>query len=383
VTADVHFVQGGDAPALIGVGEETLTCECGNVLIEGFQAAQFLGLGIQCARCGAVTATAPLPEGKMPPAGLSVAELSAEPRVRAMKVPHGVAVVGRAEMDRLGTLLRPNTPADTAYCISAATLDEVEAIFECQVGGALPVVPMDRSDAFVGIREYALAWAVRHLRGRVGDESWRCMETAPTSAAVLHITGFLHFVASWSRHPLFPVMVATAGERGFSLHGLALFAAAHSLAMMRNRTGFRDPIEFPARIESFELAVGPTDVARVHLEVFDRFEFPYGRAWTPAGLGAAVSEVVEAAQGRINLRNPGLLLLSPGLALLGYDEALIEAVKAAVPAVGRKNRGMMAVAVIALRIQPMPDPHTVRFGYLLYPVGNRHYSGDSPIQVGA
>ena len=90
MTAEVHFVQGGEAPALVGSGLGTLACDCGNVLIEGFQASQFLALGIQCARCGAVTTTEPLPEGKLPAPGLSVAEVSAEPRVRAMKVPDGV-----------------------------------------------------------------------------------------------------------------------------------------------------------------------------------------------------------------------------------------------------------------------------------------------------
>ncbi len=381
MTAEVHFVQGGEAPALVGSGLGTLACDCGNVLIEGFQASQFLALGIQCARCGAVTTTEPLPEGKLPAPGLSVAEVSAEPRVRAMKVPDGVAVVGRTEMDRLGTLLRPNTPPDTTYQVSHALLDEAVAAYERHVGGALPAVPADPDDGFVGIREHALAWAIRHLRGRVGEESWRCMETAPTSGAVTHLTGFLHFVATWARHPLFPAMAATANEQGFSLHSLALFAGAHTLAMLNNRTGFREPIEYPARIETFDMAVGQTEAVRVHQAVFDRFEYPYGRPWDAAALRATVAETVSAAQGRINLRHPGLLLLSPGLALLGFDEALIAAMKDAVPAVGRKNRGLMAVALIALRIQPMPDPHTVRFGYMLYPVGNRHYSGNNPIQV--
>ncbi len=143
------------------------------------------------------------------------------------------------------------------------------------------------------------------------------MENAPSSDAVCHVAGFLHFVATWSQHPLFPAMVATAGDRGFSLHGLALFAAAHSLAMMRNRIGFQ--------------------------------------------------------------RNPGLLLLSPGAALPGYDEALIEAVQFAVQSLGRKNRGLMGVAPIVLRLQALPDPHTVRFGYGLFPVVNRHYSGAGQI----
>jgi hypothetical protein len=381
VTAEIHFVQGQDAPILIGSGDETLACACGNRLIEGFQPAQFLGVSIRCARCGTVTTTPPLAEGKLPPASLITAEPSLEPRLGAMTVPARVAVVGRAEMDRLGGLFRPVTPKDATYQISSALLDQTVAAFERHVGPALPQIDLDPSNAFTGLRDHPLAWAVRHLRGRIEDPAWACMEDAPTANAVTHVSGFLHFVATWSHHPLFSAMAATVGDRGCSLHGLALFAAAHSLAMMGNRIAFRKPMGYPSRFEDFDLAINATDVVSARLEVFDRFEFPFGRPWDQAGLRAAVSDVVAGAQSRINLRNPGLLLLSPGSALPGFDEALIEAVKAAVQSLGRKNRGLMAVAPIVLRLQAMPDPHTVRFGYGLFPVSNRHYSGDSPAQI--
>lgn len=310
----------------------------------------------------------------MLPPFVSTAEPSAEPRPRAMKVPPRVALVGRAEMDRLGTLFRPATP-DPTYQMSTALLDQTEAAFERHVGGRLPAVAADPANPFVGVRDHALSWAVRHLRTRMREGSWACMDDAPTANAVDHVAGFLHFVATWSRHPLFPAMAATAGDRGCSLHGLALFAAAHALAMMGNRVGFDAPPGHPSRLEGFNLAVGATEVVRVHLEVFDRFEFPFGRPWDPAGLRDAVLEVLTAAQGRINLRNRGLLLLSPGTALLGYDEALIEAVQAAMHRQGRKNRGLMAMAPIVLRLQALADAHSVRFGY-----GNRHYNGDGPLQ---
>jgi hypothetical protein len=381
VTAEIHFVQGGDAPALVGAGGGTLACACGNTLIEGFQPVLFLGVGIQCARCGTVTTTEPLPQGKMPPPGLIAAGPSVEPRMEAMKVPTGVAVVGRTEMDRLGSLFRPRTPADTNYLVSPDLLDQAATAFEHHAGGPLPAVAVVASDGFGGLRDHALGWAVQHLRVRIQDESWACMESPATANAVTHVAGFLHFVATWSHHPLFPVMAATAADRGFSLHGLALFAAAHSLAMMRNRIGFQEPTGYPARIEHFDLAAGATEVVRVQIEVFDRFEFPFGRKWDQASLQDAVSDVVAAAQGRINLRNPGLLLLSPGTALAGYDEALVEAAKVAVQAQGRKNRGLMAVAPIVLRLQAVQDPQAVRFGYGLFPVTNRHYSGDTPAQI--
>ena len=274
MAADVHFVQGQDAPILIGSGDGTLPCACGAVLIEGFRPAQFLGVGIQCARCGAVTTTAALPDGDMLPRALITAEPTAQPRTTAMTVPVDAAVVGRTEMDRLGTLFRPATPPDTVYHISAALLDQAAAAFECHLGRPLPaveghlsrplpVVGANPSDAFAGLRDHALAWAVRHLRARIQDPSWACVEDAPTANAVLHVTAFLHFVATWSRHPLFPVMAETADERGFSLHGLALFAAAHSLAMAGNRIGFQKPLGYPSRIGGFDLAVGATEVVSV------------------------------------------------------------------------------------------------------------------------
>ena len=265
--------------------------------------------------------------------------------------------------------------------VGCVLLDEAAAAFEHHIGHALPQVEYDASNPFTGLRDHSLAWAVRHLRDRISDPSWSCMGDAPTSNAVAHVTGFLHFVAVWSHHPLFPVMAATAEDRGCSLHGLALFAAAHALTMMGNRIGFQEPGGYPGRISGFDLATGATEVVSVHLDVFDRFEFPFGPLWDHDSLRTAASETIAGAQGRINLRNPGLLLLSPGTALLGYDEALIEAVKIVMRSVGRKNRGLMAVAPIVLRLQPQPDPQTVRFGYGLFPIINRHFSGESPLQI--
>ena len=39
----------------------------------------------------------------------------------------------------------------------------------------------------------------------------------------------------------------------------------------------------------------------------------------------------------------------------------------------------MAVGPIVLRLQTLPDPHAVRFGYGLFPINNRHYGGETQI----
>ena len=375
----VHFVQGGDGPVLIGSGAGTLDCSCGQTLIHGFRPSRFLALGIRCGQCGTVTGTAPLPEGELPPRSAIVAAPSTVPRMTAMTVPPDVSVVGQAEMQRLQALFQPVTPADNIYRVTPALLDEVAAAFEQHVGAALPDVD---DEPFSGLRTHALGWAVRHLRGAMQAPFWTGMGDPATANAVTHVTGFLHFVATWSRHPLFPAMLGTVVERRCSLHGLAPFAAAHCLAMLGNRLRMPEPVGDPGRIEDFSLVTGTDDAVAVHVDVFDRFEFPFGRAWDPASLQAAVSDVIGAAQGRINLRNPGVLVLSPGAALAGYDEALIEAIKAAVQVEGRRNRGLVAVTPVMLRLQALPEPHAVRFVYGLFPIANRHYRGDSAIQMG-
>jgi hypothetical protein len=376
MTSETHFVQGGEEPVLIGSGIRVLSCECGSKLIAGYVPSRFLAIGIQCARCGTVTTTEGLPENELPPRSAIIAAPSSEPRMTAMTVPPDVPVVGQEEMERLQGLFQPATP-DGTYVVSPALLDDVVGAFEHYTGGSLPdVTYVGSDDPFAGLDEHALSWAVRHLRARIQSETWACMEDVPTSNAVTHVTGFVHFVSTWSHHPLFPAMVETAGAQGFSLHGLAQFAAAHCMTMMGNRISFTDSPEYPGRIDGFSL-VAESDPVSVHTETFDRFEIPFGPRWDDASLRTAVTDLMEAMQGQINLRHPGVLVISPGAALPGFDEALIEAVKASMQALGRKNRGMMAVAPIVLRLQALPeDPHAIRFGYGFFPIANRHFQAE-------
>ena len=379
--ADIHFVQGGDQPVMAGSDSGTLSCACGNRLIAGYDPELFLGVGIRCARCGAVTSTRPMAEGSALPLAAIVAEPSVEPRLTTMTVPPRVTVLGRAEMERLAALYRPVTPADNIYRLSPERLDAAAAAYERYVGASLPLVASNAREPFSGLRQHALGWAIGHLRGQ--DESWRCVQDDPTANAALHVAAFLHFVATWSHHPLFPAMAATAAERGCSLHGLAPFAAAQCLSMMGNRINFPLPVGDPGRIEGFSLVTGAADLIPIHTEMFDQFEYPLGRPWDAAGLVAAVSEVIAAAQGRINLRNPGLLVLSPGSALAGFDEALIKAVETAMAALGRKNRGLIGTTLVTLRLQALPDPTAIRFGYGLFPLLNRHHRGENGLRIGA
>ncbi len=369
---DIHFVQACDGPAFAGPGDGALCCGCGRALVQGYQPALFLGVAIQCGSCGAVTVTPPLAEGAPLPVAVFVALPTAQVVTATATVLAGQSVVGQAEAGRIAERCRPVTPGSNVYAVTGGWLDAVEATYLLHSGRALPVVG---GEGFAGLTVHALGWAVGHLRGVVARDAGLGLANDATAAACCTVAGFMHFVATWSRHPLFPAMAATAGARGFCLHGLAQFAAAHMLAVQGNAIDFRLAPGDPSRIGGMALATGPEGRAAVRFVAFDRFEHPFGKAWTEASLRSAVEAEVAAAQGELNRRNAGLLVLSPGIALTGFDEALILAVQAAVRDLGRRNRGLMAVAPIVLRLLPGLEAGTVEFGYGFFPVPNRHYRG--------
>ncbi|HVZ08134.1 hypothetical protein [Rhodopila sp.] len=376
--AVVHFIQAFDGPVFQGVGQGVLECAaCGNRLIDAYDPAYFIDIGLQCGRCAAVTTTLRLADPARPPFAVIIAEPVAESRRFTATLNPSAFIISRAEIDRVAALFQPRTP-DWRYQITATLLEEAVATHRRITGRDLPSIPADPAR---GLPQHALAWAIAHLQARVAAGPWRADDGIPTPIAVVTVAGFLHFVGAWSHHPGFPAMVAGAASRGFSSHGLAPFVAAYCAAMMGNRVSFPARTEAPAAATGFDLAVGPTEKVPMVLDVFDRFEVPFGQPWTPAALRTAVAERVAATAGRINPRHHGLLLLSPGPALLGFDEALIAAIQDVVQGQGRRHRGLMAVAPVVLRLQQMPEPDTVRLCYGFFPVPNRHYEGDTALQA--
>lgn len=370
MTGEIHLIQGGDLPVLACAGRDTLSCRCGQMLVTGYDPAQLLRVGIQCAACGAVTVTPSLPEGRLPPPAVSILPPATEPLAETVILKSGSVLIGQAEMGRVWDTMQPHPPASSQYRMSVERLDEVAALYERAVGFKLP----EARD----IRDHALGWAVGYLRSLTADtRSWAGLATPLSRVAAVHVAGFAHFAQTWSRHPLFPAMASYVAVHGGTLHGLAPFAVAHCLTMMGNQTAFS-----PDAVERVALIAGDSAVP-VWVEAFDRFEYPSGEEWTPETIQAAVNQVVAGAIGRINRNHPGVLVFSAGISAKSeFDDTLIRAVGAAVETHGRKNRGLMAAGVVVLRIQPATDADTVRFGYALFPAPNRRYEGETALRLG-
>ena len=284
-------------------------------------------------------------------------------------------LISREEIERLATLYQPRSTETDSHVISDALLDDVE--FQQRRWTEEPLDPAPRD-----FRDQALAWAVAHFRGRLRDPDWTSFSDDNDIVAATIIAAFRDLFASWVHHPLFGAMVNTAAVQGFSLHALALFGAAKSLASAGNRVGFVPTQGARPRIVSFQLVLGAQDQMSVVVNRFDRFAWPDGPQGSAQSVRTAVIEAMAAVQGSINRLRPGMLVLSGGISHAGIEPLLLDGIKTALASHGKRHRGLAAVAAIFPKVGQTGRPREVRFGHAFYPFPNRNNSVGQSIRVG-
>ena len=369
-----HYTQIGSAAAVTGAGFGVFACPCGqSLLIAGYEPRNFLGIAIQCATCGRISETPGLPLGAAPPPAVTVVERDAEHPPST--IAGDTVLIGREEMERLATLYHPRSTNTDSHLISDALLDDVE--FQQRRWTDEPL-----DSGHPTYKDLALAWAVAHFRARLRDPDWTSFADDSDIVAATVIAAFRDLFASWVHHPLFGAMVNTAAVQGFSLHAMALFGAAKSLASAGNRVGFVATESPRPRIVSFQLVLGTQEKLPVAVNRFDRFEWPYGPRGTPQSVRAAVLGAMASVRGSINRLRPGMLVLSGAIGHLGFDQLLLDAITAAVGSHGRRYGGLTAVSAIFPKVAATERPREVRFGHTFHPVLNRNNSVNQPVRIG-
>jgi hypothetical protein len=260
--------------------------------------------------------------------------------------------------------------------ISAEALDDVEFQQHRLTGEYLEPSPR-------GYKHQALAWAVAHFRARLKDPEWIGFSEDSDLVAVTVIAAFRDLFASWAHHPLFGAMIGTAAAQGYSLHAMAMFGAAKSLASAGNRVGFVHSEGPRPRIMSFQLALGTQDQMLVAVNRFDRYEWPDAAEATPQSVRAAVIEAMASVQGNINRLRPGMLVLSAGAVEGTLEQLFVDSIVGAVVSHGKRHRGLAAVSVIFPKVGLTGKHREVRFGYSFYPVANRHHSIGQSVRIGS
>jgi hypothetical protein len=370
-----HYTQVKGFPVVAGSGFGLFGCPCGqSLLIAGYEPRNFLGIAIQCAACGLISETPGLPPGAVPPPNVTMIERAADNPPAT--VAGDVVLISREEMERLAALYLPRPTDASPHVISEALLDEVEEQQRRWTNEPLGASPG-------GYKDQALAWAVAHFRSKLRTPDWQGFSEDGDLVAMTVISAFRDLIAGWSHHPLFDAMIGTAAVQGFSLHAMAMFAAAKALTSAGNRVGFAATRGPRPRIASLRLVLSSQDQMSVAVNRFDRFEWPDGAVATPQTVRAAVIEAMGSVQGSINRLRPGMLVLSPGAVAGTLEQLFVDAIVAAVGSHGKRHRGLAAVSAIFPKIALTGTQREARFGYSFYPIANRNHSIGQSVRIGS
>jgi hypothetical protein len=295
-----------------------------------------------------------------------------------------MVLADRDELVRVDLLSQPRNVPAAPFDMTAATLAAAAADYDRMSGGQLAthraaVPPDDDDDAAPGLARLPLAWALGKLEPNIATPGWWCLAKVPDTIATAQLGTFREFRLVWGEHPLFPAMAAGAAATGFSTHSLAVFAAARCMAADGNRIGFVPP-DRGERIDGFHIVTGSTETdvperVAVLVRRFDRFDWPRGRDVQAAATRAATIDALIASQSRINVRRPGIVVLSVGSVLRQHDPLIIEGVTRALHERGRRHRGLAAVALVLPKIYPTARSDQVVFGWIIMPFANPHHTG--------
>ncbi len=371
----------------MGDGADDLVCRCaGSILVRGHHPGTLLAIGIECAACGKVTDTPGLPTGQVLPIGVRVAERTRMAVAEPLALAPGMVLADRDELARVELLTTPRNVPAAPFEMSAATLATAAADYDRLSGGEFfahrRAVAAASLDAASALGHLPLAWALPQLEAGVDTPGWWCLAKEPDAVAAVQLGAFREFPLVWSQHPLFPAMAASAAAGGFSTHALAVFAAARCMGAAGTRVGFAAPDRDDGRIEGFLVETAPTQRLPVLVRRFDRFDWPRGRGLEVAAVRAAAIDALIASQSRINVRQPGILVLSVGSVLRQHDPIIIEGVSRTLLERGRRHRGLAAVALVLPKIYPAGRSDQVVFGWTFLPFANPQHGG-SLLRLGA
>jgi hypothetical protein len=349
------------------------------VLIRGYLPGNFLAIRIQCFRCGAVTATPGLPDGDILPRSTAAVVATETPVVTPSVVGPGDVLACRDAMAHAYALTRPHNPPDEPLLLSRAMLEAAAADYDRLTGGRL-AAHVAASPPAEGTEQgaYAFAWSLLRLRERIDRPVWSWLHQDDDAMAAMYVTALHHLMLCWGQHPLLDRLAAPLARPDRFIHTVAGFATAKLLFDGGNRVGFSlsgDDVDLHFTTPADE----PLSLA---LLAPDALQWRQRDRRNPVVLRDAVIDALASAQGRVNRSKPGIVVLAVSILQPDFDQMVVDAIHSAFQSVGRRHRGVAAVAVVMPKVLPAGRPDWIGFGYAFYPIRNPRFAGENPVRLG-
>jgi hypothetical protein len=375
-------VQVGDEPVFAGIGRGDLLCACGqSVLIRGYLPANFLSIRIQCFRCGAVTVTPDLPEGEILPRTTIAVGANATPMVKPHVVGPEAVLACQHAMAHGYALTAPREPPTGPILLSRELMEATAAEYDRLTGGRLAEQAAASPPAMGSeLGPYPFAWSVLRLREQLGRPGWSWLQHNDDAMAAMHVVALHELLQTWGHHPLLGRLAAVLAEPHRFLRTVAGFATAKKLFDDGNRVGFDLPAEGISDIE-LHFTTPADEPLTLALLAPAALQWRERDRYNPQVLRAAISDALASVQARVNRRRPGVVVLLASILLPGFDQMLIDTIQLSFQSIGRRNRGVAAVAGMVPKMVPTEHLDHLGFGFAFYPILNPHFEGENPIKL--
>lgn len=375
-----HFIQVGDVPVFSGAGNGDLRCPCGHAtLIHGYLPGNYLAIRIQCFRCGALTTTPGLPEGEILPRAAVGIAASATPVLATARVSRGDVIACQDGAARDYPLTRPHDFPPDPLLVSRDMLEAAAADYDRLTGGRL-AEQMATSPSGEGADQgpYPFAWAVERLRPRIDTPGWSWLMQDDDAMATMYVTAMHHLMACWGHHALLTRLAAPLALPDRFLRTTSGFAMAKLLHDAGNRVGF----SLTGGDVDLHFTTAADEPLSFTLLAPEALQWRAKDRRSPDTLRAAVSDAMASAQGRVNRFKPGIVVLASSILQPDFDQMVVDAIHAAFQSVGRRYRGVAALAIVMPKVVQVGAPDRLGFGYAFYPIRNPRFVGENPIRLG-
>jgi hypothetical protein len=113
----------------------------------------------------------------------------------------------------------------------------------------------------------------------------------------------------------------------------------------------------------------------------DRLQWRERDRRSPDAFRHTIMDAMGTAQPQVNRGTPGILALTVSILQPDFDQMVVDAIHAAFQSVGRRHRGIAAIAVVMPKVLPVGLPDRLGFGYAFYPILNPNFAGQNPIRL--
>lgn len=348
------MIQGSDAPIVIREGEDlpNLICEdCqDSVLVENYLEECFVGIGLQCHKCGHTTWTPSLPEGEIfPKTTLSMGKDGKFLIGSSVVNKKDVVITCDQEIEKAKKLTAPQASNSSELELSIESLDTLTVELDVLSGGRFNkyILSAQRSIAHKSdyFSENPLAWAIEFLKMQLKNNELK-MDNS-TLVALGFLQAYRDVASRWSKHIHYQVLAYEMCS--YFYHTLLQLIAAsyledHGNSIAINLAGKKDGER------TADLYVRLSGSEKLYIEV----KGPEALEWTrseitPGKMKKSVEKCLSNSRGQIDNNNPGILVIGTTCLEESFLYEFGKTVEKVLKSKGKEYPAVAGIAVIGLK----------------------------------